>query len=110
MIKTKCICKSRAKTGGQRPCKDFALKYSTACLTHSRIKAIIIQSACRAYFARCKVKLLKNKNEEIHAINQRLEYLIELQKQDKARLAQMQLALAMRRCIGMDNGAGIGPP
>lgn len=92
MIKTKCICQSRAKTAGLRPCKAFALKYSKACLTHSRIKAIIIQSACRAYFARCKVKLLKNKNEEI----QRLQYLIKLQQQDLARLAQIKLALATR--------------
>lgn len=101
MIKTKCICQSRAKSGGLRPCKAFALKYSKACLTHSRIKAIIIQSAYRAYFARCKVKLLKNKNEEIHPINLRLQYLIKL-RSDHRRQAQMKLALAMRRCIDMD--------
>ena len=100
MIKTKCICQSRAKTG-LRPCKAFALKYSAACITHSRINAIIIQSAWRDYRYRCKVKLLKKKDEEIQTIKQKLEYLNNLQLQD---LVQMKLfALAMRRCIGMDD-------
>lgn len=49
------------KTLRDRPCKAFALPYSPACLTHSRQKAIIIQSFWRmhcAYKLVCRIKQL----------------------------------------------------
>lgn len=74
--KGKCNCMSKnIKNNGLRPCKAFALKYSNACLTHSRIKVIFIQSVWRAYRIRRKVKFMKKlPNDALHIIQHYMRY------------------------------------
>jgi len=53
------------KTRKLRPCKAFSLSYSTKCVVHSRINAILIQAVWRSYITRKRINRFKHLPNEV---------------------------------------------
>lgn len=93
--KVMCNCLTHIKGGSVRPCKAFALKYSPACVTHSRINAIKIQSVWRGYRTRGKIKLLKKLPYDVLTI---VQYYMRYDHNVQRKLFRSHLNIYNNRC------------